>query len=81
VVVERHWAGQETAEAWGEGSEELVARPGGLPVLAVSDGNPGLHAARRAQGPPIALPRGPAHKLRPRLSTAPAPLREARAEE
>jgi transposase-like protein len=45
------------------------------------DGNPGLHAALRAQWPQLPIQRGTAHKLRNLLSRAPAHLREAVAED
>lgn len=49
--------------------------------LAIIDGNPGLHAALRAQWPQIAIQRCTAHKLRNLLSKAPAHLREELAED
>jgi putative transposase len=81
VVLDMRLAGQETAAAWGEVIEELGARHVGIPVLAVIDGNPGLHAALRAQWPQIAIQRCTAHKLRNLLSKAPAHLREELAED
>ncbi len=61
--------------------DTLVERQVGSPVLAIIDGNPGLHAALRAQGPQLAIQRGTAPKLRTRLSKAPGPLRAALAED
>jgi transposase-like protein len=49
--------------------------------LAVIDGNPGLHAALRAQWPEIAVQRCTNHKLRNLLAKAPAHLREELAED
>jgi mutator family transposase/pRiA4b ORF-3-like protein len=53
----------------------------GTPALAVIDGNPGLHAALRAQWPEIAIQRCTNHKLRNLLAKAPAHLREELAED
>jgi putative transposase len=52
------------------------ARTIGAPVLAIIDGNPGLHAALRAHWPGITIQRCTNHKLRNLLSKAPAGLRE-----
>ena len=51
------------------------------PALAVIDGNPGLHAALRAQWPEIAIQRCTNRKLRNLLAKVPAHLREELAED
>ena len=81
VVRDLRLAGQETVAAWAEVIDKLVERHVGRPVLAIIDGNPGLHAALRAQWPQLAIQRCTAHKLRNLLSKAPAPLREELAED
>jgi len=81
LVLDLRLAGQETAAAWQEVMAKLVERHVGRPVLAIIDGNPGLHAALRAQWPQIAIPRCTAHKLRNLRSKAPAHLREELAED
>jgi putative transposase len=81
VVLDMRLAGQETAEAWEEVIAKLVERHVGIPLLAIIDGSPGLHAALRAQWPQIAIQRCTAHKLRNLLSKAPAHLREELAED
>jgi len=68
--------GQETTQAWQEVVGTLAARGGGVPLLAISDGNSGLHTALRAQWPRMPIQRCTAHKLRNLLSRAPASLRE-----
>ena len=55
VVLDLRLAGQETAAAWAEGIDHLVQRHVGVPVLAIIDGNPGLHAALRTHWPQIAI--------------------------
>ena len=52
-----------------------------LPLLAIIDGKPGLHAALRAQWLQLPIQRCTAHKLRNLLSRAPAPLCEEVAED
>ena len=74
VVLDLRLAGQETAAAWEEVIDHLVARQVGVPTLALIDGNPGLHAALRKQWPTLAIQRCTAHKLRNLLSKAPAHL-------
>jgi putative transposase len=81
VVLDMRLAGQETAEAWEDVMVGLVERHVGVPVLAIIDGNAGLHAALRMQWPQIAIQRCTAHKLRNLLSKAPAHLREELAED
>lgn len=81
IIVDLRLAGQETTQAWQEVIERLVARGVGVPLLAIIDGNPGLHAALRAQWPQLPIQRCTAHKLRNLLSRAPAHLREEIAED
>jgi putative transposase len=81
IVLDLRLAGQETTQAWQEVIEKLVGRGVGLPRLAIIDGNPGLHAALRAQWPQLPIQRCTAHKLRNLLSRAPAHLREEVAED
>jgi putative transposase len=81
VVLDLRLAGQETTQAWQEVIEKLVERGVGVPLLAIIDGNPGLHAALRAQWPHLPIQRCTAHKLRNLLSRAPAHLREEVAED
>jgi putative transposase len=81
IVLDLRLAGQETTQAWQEVVEELVERGVGVPRLAIIDGNPGLHAALRAQWPQLPIQRCTAHKLRNLLSRAPAYLREEVAED
>jgi putative transposase len=81
VVLDLRLAGQETAAAWEEVIDHLVARQVGVPTLALIDGNPGLHAALRKQWPTLAIQRCTAHKLRNLLSKAPAHLHEEVAED
>lgn len=81
IVLDLRLAGQETTRAWQEVIEKLVERGVGIPLLAIIDGNPGLHAALRAQWPQLPIQRCTAHKLRNLLSRAPAHLREEVAED
>jgi transposase-like protein len=81
IVLDLRLVGQETAAAWGEAVEGLVARGLRPPALAVIDGNPGLRTALRAQWPEIAIGRCAVHKLRNLLAKAPARLREELAED
>jgi transposase-like protein len=81
VVLDLRLAGQETTQAWREVIERLVERGVGMPLLAIIDGNPGLHGALRAQWPHLPIQRCTAHKLRNLLSRAPAQLREEVAED
>lgn len=81
IVLDLRLAGQETTQAWQEVIESLVERGVGIPLLAIIDGNPGLHAALRAQWPQVPIQRCTAHKLRNLLSRAPAHLREEVAED
>jgi putative transposase len=81
LVLDIRLAGQETTQAWQEVIEQLVGRGVGVPLLAMIDGNPGLHAALRAQWPQLPIQRCTAHKLRNLLSRAPAHLREEVAED
>lgn len=81
IVLDLRRAGQETTVAWQEVIEQLVARQLSVPLLALIDGNPGLHVALRAQWPHLPLQRGTAPKLRNLRSRAPAHLREEVAED
>jgi putative transposase len=81
VVLDMRLAGQETTQAWQEVMEKLVEHHVGVPLLAIIDGNLGLHAALRAQWPHLPIQRGTAHKRRNLLSRAPASLREEVAED
>lgn len=81
VVLDLRLAGQETAAAWAEGIAHLVQRHVGVPVLAIIDGNPGLHAALRLHWPQLPIQRCTAHKLRNLVGKAPAHLREELAED
>jgi putative transposase len=81
IILDLRLAGQETTQAWQDVVEKLVARRVGVPRLAIIDGNPGLHAALRAQWPQLPIQRCTAHKLRNLLSRAPAHLREEVAED
>jgi putative transposase len=81
VIVDLRLSGQETTQAWQEAIDQLVERQVGMPRLAIIDGNPGLHAALRAQWPQLPIQRCTAHKLRNLLSRAPAHLREEVAED
>ena len=81
LVLDMRLAGQETTQAWQEVIEQLVERGVGVPLLAMIDGNPGLHGALRAQWPHLPIQRCTAHKLRNLLSRAPAHLREEVAED
>jgi putative transposase len=81
VVLDLRLAGQETAAAWEEVIAKLVERHVGVPVLAIIEGNPGLHAALQAQWPQIAIQRCTAHKLRNLLGKVPAHLQEEVAED
>jgi len=81
VLVDLRLAGQETEVAWQEVVQVLVARGLRAPVLVVIDGNPGLHAALRAQWPQMRIQRCTNHKFRNLLAKAPAHLREELAED
>jgi transposase-like protein len=81
VIVDLRLAGEESAASWGEVVAGLVRRNMGAPVLALVDGNPGLHSALRAHWPGIAIQRCTNHKLRNLLSKAPARLREELSED
>ena len=81
VVLDLRVSGQETTWAWQEVIDKVVERHVGVPLLALIDGNPGLHAALRAQWPHLPIQRCTAHKLRNLVSRAPAHLREEVAED
>lgn len=81
IVLDIRLTGQETTATWQEVIDKLVERQVGVPFLAMIDGNPGLHAALRAQWPQLPIQRCTAHKLRNLLSRAPAALREEVAED
>lgn len=76
LLLDMRMAGEESAAAWREVIESLVARHVGVPVLAVVDGNPGLRTALRTAWPTIAIQRCTAHKLRNLQAKAPARWRE-----
>ncbi len=76
LLLDMRMAGEESAAAWREVVESLVARHVGVPVLAVVDGNPGLGPALRAAWPTIEIQRCTAHKLRNLQAKAPARWRE-----
>lgn len=76
LLLDMRMAGEESAAAWREVVESLVARHVGVPVLAVVDGNPGLGTALRTAWPTIELQRCTAHKLRNLQAKAPARWRE-----
>jgi transposase-like protein len=81
IVIDLRLAGEESATSWGEVVAGLVRRNIGAPVLAIIDGNPGLHAGLRRHWPGIAIQRCTNHKLRNLLSKAPARLREELSED
>ena len=81
VLLDLRLVGQETAAAWGDAIAALVPRGLRAPILAVIDGNPGLHAALRAHWPAIAIQRCTVHKLRNLEAKAPVRLREEVTEE
>ena len=81
VIVDLRLAGEETAAAWRDVVDALIARHVGRPTLAVIDGNPGLHAALRAQWPKLPIQRCTNHKGRNLAAKAPAALREELAED
>ncbi len=76
LLLDLRMAGEESAAAWREVVEGLVARHIGVPVLAVIDGNPGLPTALRTAWPTIEVQRCTAHKLRNLQAKAPARWRE-----
>jgi len=62
IILDLRLAGQETTQAWQDVVEKLVARRVGVPRLAIIAGNPGLHAALRAQWPQLPIQRCTAPK-------------------
>ena len=76
VILDMRMAGEESGASWTEALASLVRRKMATPVLAIIDGNPGLHAALQQQWPSIAIQRCTAHKLRNLTAKAPAGLRE-----
>jgi putative transposase len=76
VVLDMRMAGEESGASWSEVLASLTRRKMSTPVLAIIDGNPGLHAALEKQWPSIAIQRCTAHKLRNLTSKSPARLRE-----
>lgn len=76
ILLDLRMAGEESAAAWREVVESLVARQIGVPVLAVIDGNPGLPTALRVAWPAIAIQRCTAHYADLRIM--PIWLRDAR---
>ena len=76
IILDMRMAGEESGASWSEVLGSLVRRKMSTPVLAIIDGNPGLHAALQQQWPSIAVQRCTAHKLRNLTAKAPARLRE-----
>jgi putative transposase len=76
VILDMRMAGEESGASWSEVLASLVRRKMSTPVLAIIDGNPGLHAALQQQWPSIAIQRCTAHKLRNLTAKVPARLRE-----
>ncbi len=76
IIIDLRLAGEESAASWSEVVGGLIRRRIGKPILAMIDGNPGLHAALREHWPGIAIQRCTAHKLRNLEAKAPARLRE-----
>src|SRR5258708_33205217 len=76
IIIDLRLAGEESAASWSEVVGGLIRRRIGNPILAMIDGNPGLHAALREHWPGIAIQRCTAHKLRNLEAKAPARLRE-----
>jgi transposase-like protein len=76
IIIDLRLAGEESAASWGEVVASLVRRKVGAPVLAIIDGNPGLHAALQAHWPGISIQRCTNHKLWNLEAKAPARLRE-----
>jgi transposase-like protein len=76
VILDMRLAGEESAASWGEVVASLVRRNLGMPLLALIDGNPGLHAALQRQWPGVAIQRCTVHKLRNLESKAPVRFRE-----
>jgi hypothetical protein len=72
VILDMRMAGEESGASWTEVLASLVRRKMATPVLAIIDGNPGLHAALQQQWPSIAVQRCTAHKLRNLTAKAPA---------
>ena len=81
MLLDLRMAGEESAAAWREVVDSLVARHVGVPMLAVIDGNPGLPMALHTAWPAIAIQRCTAHKLRNLQAKAPARWREEVAED
>ena len=81
IIVGLQLAGEESAASWGEVVAGLVRRNIGAPVLAIIDGNPGLHTALRMHWPGIGIQRCTNHKHQNLLSKAPARLREELSED
>lgn len=76
VVLDMQLAGGESSEAWGDVVAGLVKRGVGIPVLAVIDGNGGLHSALQKQWPNIRIQRCTVHKLRNLQSKAPKKMHD-----
>ena len=81
VLLDLRMVGDESAAAWREVIDHLVARHIGVPTLAVIDGNPSLTTALRTAWPTIAVQRCTVHKLRNLHAKAPARWREEVAED
>src|SRR5262245_59455983 len=67
-ILDLRLAGQETTQAWQDVIDKLGTRGVGVPLLAIIEGNLGLHGALRAQWPQLPIQRGTAHKLRSKRS-------------
>jgi len=61
VVLDLRLVGQESAAGWRDAIDALVARGLRAPVLAVVDGNLGLHTPLRTQWPGVAIQRCTVH--------------------
>lgn len=81
VLVDLRLTGDESAAAWRDVIDALIARGLTAPRLAIIDGNPGLLRALRERWPGTAIQRCTAHKLRNLQAKAPVRLREEVAEE
>lgn len=81
VLVDLRLAGDESATAWRDVVDGLIARGIEMPQLVIIDGNPGLLRALRDCWPGVAIQRCTAHKLRNLQAKAPVRLREEVAED
>ena len=76
MLLDMRLAGQESAAAWGEVINDLIARHIGLPHLAIIDGNPGLRAALQQYWPAVSIQRCTVHKLANLVAKAPLVMRD-----